>query len=136
MRHSEIGVDHRLVLLHLVRRAVGDLHAVVEHRHRFGVALLGEQGLVVIFALAGGFYAALAGFGLADITRTLSYPVRDAWLARSINPRVRATVLSMNSQVKSFGEIAGGPALGFVGLHASLRAALYGAAGVMMPARA
>ena len=31
MRHSQIGVDDVLVALHLIRRAVGDLDAVVEH---------------------------------------------------------------------------------------------------------
>jgi len=30
MRHAEVGVDHRLVVLDLVRRAIGDLDAVVE----------------------------------------------------------------------------------------------------------
>jgi branched-chain amino acid transport system ATP-binding protein len=31
MRHAEIRVDHRLVGLHLVWRAIGDLDAVIEH---------------------------------------------------------------------------------------------------------
>ena len=31
MRHAEIGVDHSLIALHLVGRAVGDLDAVIEH---------------------------------------------------------------------------------------------------------
>src|SRR5713101_2905625 len=36
MAQAEIGVDHRLVGLHLGRRAVGDLDAVVEHQHARG----------------------------------------------------------------------------------------------------
>src|SRR5713226_1819439 len=36
MAQAEIGVDHRLVGLHLVGRAVGDLDAVVEHQHAIG----------------------------------------------------------------------------------------------------
>ena len=36
MRHAEIGVDHRLVALDLVGRAVGDLDAVVEDHHAVG----------------------------------------------------------------------------------------------------
>src|SRR5207248_1347608 len=36
MRHSEIGVEHRLVLAHLVGRAVGDLAPVVQHDHAVG----------------------------------------------------------------------------------------------------
>src|SRR5882672_1825365 len=36
MRHSEIGVEHRLVLAHLLGRAVGDLAAVVQHDHAVG----------------------------------------------------------------------------------------------------
>ena len=34
--HAEIGVDHGLVGLHLVRRAVGDLDAVIEHDDAIG----------------------------------------------------------------------------------------------------
>src|SRR5215831_16977403 len=33
VRHPEIGVDHILVALHLGRRAIGNLAAVVEHHH-------------------------------------------------------------------------------------------------------
>ena len=36
MRHAEIGVDHLLVALDLVGRAVGDLAAVFEHDHAVG----------------------------------------------------------------------------------------------------
>jgi DHA3 family tetracycline resistance protein-like MFS transporter len=79
---------------------------------------------VLTFALAGGFYAAVAGFGLADLARTLAGPVRDAWLARSISPRVRATVLSLVGQADAFGQVAGGPGVGALGKQVSLRAAI------------
>src|SRR5688500_18512913 len=36
MRRSQVGVQHRLVLAHLLRGAVGDLAAVVQHRHAVG----------------------------------------------------------------------------------------------------
>src|SRR5262245_60611005 len=36
MAQAEIGVDHRLIGLHLGRRAIGDLEAVIEHEHAIG----------------------------------------------------------------------------------------------------
>jgi len=36
MSYAEIGVDHALIGLHLVGRAVGDLDSVIEHHHAVG----------------------------------------------------------------------------------------------------
>src|SRR3989454_8551176 len=36
VRHSKVGIDHLLVAAHFVRRAVGELAAVVEHHHAVG----------------------------------------------------------------------------------------------------
>src|SRR5437879_1878305 len=36
MGHAQVGVEHRLVLAHLLGRAVGDLAPVVEHDHAVG----------------------------------------------------------------------------------------------------
>ena len=41
-----------------------------------------------------------------------------------IDSKVRATVISMTSQVNALGQIAGGPGVGYVGNHFSLPSAL------------
>jgi DHA3 family tetracycline resistance protein-like MFS transporter len=79
---------------------------------------------VAAFALAGGFFLAIVAFGLADVMRTLSRPIRDAWLTTSVNPRVRATVLSLMGQSDALGQVAGGPGIGAIGKELSLRAAI------------
>jgi DHA3 family tetracycline resistance protein-like MFS transporter len=83
-----------------------------------------DIGLTVVFALATGFplaaAALLSGSAIGSVTRPLSR----AWLAASIEPRVRATVLSMHSLCNAGGQIAGGPVIGIVGSLFSIPAAL------------
>ena len=61
-------------------------------------------------------------------------PLQLAWLNQNTHSSVRATVISMNSQTNSFGQIAGGPMLGALGNFVSLRASLYAAGAVLLPA--
>ncbi len=109
--------------LELVRRRVDVARAGQAARSLIACTALQLVG-VVMFALAGGFYVAVAGFGLADIARTLAYPIRDTWLTRSIDPRVRATALSLVGQSDALGQVAGGPGIGAIGKRISLRAAI------------
>ncbi len=101
-------------------------------------ALLVFNGLlsasVMVFALAGGFYLALAALWCANMCRTVSRPIFYAWQTQSIDPSVRATVLSISGQTDALGQIAGGPALGAVATYGSLRAALALAGAMLMPA--
>lgn len=77
-----------------------------------------------VFALASGFplavVALLSGSAIGSVTR----PLYRAWLTSSIEPRVRATVLSMHSFANAGGQIAGGPAIGAVGSIYTIPAAL------------
>jgi DHA3 family tetracycline resistance protein-like MFS transporter len=106
-------------IAHRASRAImpvlGPLLAVVE-------AL--QIALTVVFALATGFplaaVALLSGSALGSVTR----PLYRAWLTASIEPRVRATVLSMHSLCNAGGQIAGGPVIGAVGSLFSIPAAL------------
>lgn len=61
-------------------------------------------------------------------------PIYTTWLAQSIDPRVRATVISISGQADALGQVAGGPAIGAIGLARSLRAALVVAGAVLAPA--
>jgi DHA3 family tetracycline resistance protein-like MFS transporter len=55
---------------------------------------------------------------------SLTQPLYHGWLTANIEPRVRATVLSMHGLCNAGGQVAGGPVIGAVGSLASIRAAL------------
>lgn len=80
-------------------------------------------GSILLCAFAPGFYLALAGRWGNSIFSSIQGPLYGAWLNQSIDSNVRATVLSMSSQVNALGQIAGGPAVGAVG-NASIRWAI------------
>jgi DHA3 family tetracycline resistance protein-like MFS transporter len=87
----------------------------------------------VIFALAGSLWIAFAALWAKGVVHTLVNPIRGAWMNRSLEPAARATVLSIESQANAIGQVAGGPALGWVGSAVSIRAALLGSALLLTP---
>jgi DHA3 family tetracycline resistance protein-like MFS transporter len=89
---------------------------------------------VLVFALAGNFFLALAAYWCASVFRTIRVPVFHTWQIQSIDPSVRATVLSISGQTDALGQIAGGPALGAIATFGSLRAALAVAGAILAPA--
>lgn len=99
--------------------------------------LAGLAGLQVIatavFAVSGVFGVALAALWVRSIAGVIAQPVSSAWMNRQLEPGVRATVLSMESQVNAIGQVVGGPALGWVGSAYSIRAALLSSAAVLTP---
>ncbi len=99
-----------------------------------GVALL-MAALGVGYALAQPFWLAVVVFMLFGLLRSLLHPLYDAWIVQQVDPRVRATMLSMVNQMDALGQVTGGPAVGAVGLR-SLRAALALSAALLTPAAA
>jgi DHA3 family tetracycline resistance protein-like MFS transporter len=89
---------------------------------------------LVAFASASGFWWAVVAYWLIGTTRSMMYPLYRAWLNRSVPSSVRATVLSVSSQMDAFGQFAGGPAIGLVGNLRGLRAAILTAAAFLSPA--
>ena len=88
---------------------------------------------IVVFALASGFPLAIsARFGKIAI-QSVTRPLYHAWLTANIEPRVRATVLSMHSLCNAGGQIAGGPVVGAVGSLSSIRAALVTSSVFLLP---
>jgi DHA3 family tetracycline resistance protein-like MFS transporter len=113
----------------LLKRRVDTTH----HRALARVLVAFSAGLVaslLLFALAGNFWLALAALWCANVCRSAPGPLFGAWQTKSIDPSVRATVLSIDGQVNALGQIAGGPAVGALG-NVSLRAALV-VAGVLL----
>jgi DHA3 family tetracycline resistance protein-like MFS transporter len=91
-------------------------------------------GAIVWFALAPGFAAAVMAFAVMAITRRLREPLSEIWLNQEVDSSVRATVLSMNGQADALGQIALGPAVGWLGAARSIRAALLASGLALLPA--
>jgi DHA3 family tetracycline resistance protein-like MFS transporter len=89
---------------------------------------------IVAFALAVSFWWAVAAYLAMRFFRGLAAPLWNTWLTQSIDPRVRATVLSMVSQSDAIGQTAGGPVLGWIGTAVSIPAALMTSAVLLLPA--
>ncbi len=79
---------------------------------------------VFIFALAPSFGVALGALLATRICGMLAGVISSTWLVQSIDPRVRATVLSMSGLTNAFGQTVGGPITGAIGTIFSIRAAL------------
>jgi DHA3 family tetracycline resistance protein-like MFS transporter len=80
---------------------------------------------ILFFALVGNFWVAVLAIWSMNLMRSLGGTIYRAWLVKNIDPRVRATVLSFNSQVDAAGQFIGGPLVGWLGnfsLQASLAA--------------
>lgn len=98
------------------------------------VSNLLAAGLTLGFALAGSFWAALGLVLLRSAVMAIYNPLYSTWLARNIDPQVRATVISITSQSNALGQVAGGPWVGALAESRSLRAALSVAAVLLTPA--
>jgi MFS transporter, DHA3 family, tetracycline resistance protein len=115
-----------------VRRFVRtDTHATAAR------ALFAINGLLVLgvitFGLAGSLPLALGAYWAISTLRSVHSPIYVAWLSARIEPRVRATVLSMSGQMDALGQIGGGPVLGLIGTLSGLQAALVAAGVALCP---
>ena len=66
--------------------------------------------------------------------RNINSPLQTAWINQHVDSRVRATVISISSQADAIGQIAGGPVVGYVGVLATVRAALVVGGCILSPA--
>jgi DHA3 family tetracycline resistance protein-like MFS transporter len=89
---------------------------------------------VLGFGLAGGFAVGLAAYWVAYTMRTANDPLYTAWMNQSLEPRVRATVFSISSQMDALGQIAGGPLIGLIGSTISIGAAMIASGLTLIPA--
>lgn len=96
----------------------------------YGLVSLG----LFVFAWSNHFYLAVIATFLVDTMRSLSGPLIDTWVNKHIESKVRATMLSMTSQLDAFGQMLGGPFVGLIGNLRSVRAALTASALLIIPA--
>ena len=117
----------------VTRRRVNMQHHVAVARSLFVINALLLAGMA-LFALANSFALAVGAYLLARMMRRAHQPIYMAWLTQTIDARVRATVLSISSQLDALGQIAGGPVIGVIGNLRSIRAALLAASVMLTPA--
>ncbi len=99
------------------------------------MALL-SAGLVAslfLFALAGNLWWAAGLFLAISVLREVISPLYTTWVNHRLNSAVRATVLSLSSQVDALGQIAGGPVLGLVAQGLGIQAGMIASAALLSP---
>jgi DHA3 family tetracycline resistance protein-like MFS transporter len=103
-------------------------------RYLFAFVFL-ELVAMLVFALTGSVWLAVAGILGVFFARNMAGPLFDTWLNEQItDSSVRATVISLTGQSNAIGQSAGGPVLGVVGNVWGIRAALVGGAAAIAPA--
>ena len=107
----------------LVRRRVRTEQAVAVARACWAVSAVLVISLFG-FALANTLLVAVIAIWLISMSRNVIGPLYTAWVNQRLDSRVRATVLSMSSQVDAIGQVAGGPVVGVIGSRLSVQAAL------------
>lgn len=88
---------------------------------------------LVGFALGQWFGLAVALVLTISMLRNVNDPLYTAWVNHRLDPAVRATVISMSSQVDAIGQIAGGPFVGLIARQVSIQAGLLTSAGLLAP---
>jgi DHA3 family tetracycline resistance protein-like MFS transporter len=101
------------------------------------VFTLMELAAMLVFALTGSIWVAIAALLGVFLARDLTGPLYTIWLNEQItDSSVRATVLSISGQANAIGQAGGGPVLGAIGNVWGIRAALTVGALVIAPALA
>jgi DHA3 family tetracycline resistance protein-like MFS transporter len=89
---------------------------------------------VVLFGLTTSFGLAVAGYVTTEVFRRVTQPLFVGWVNRHVDPRVRATLLSMGGELDAVGQLTGGPVIGLVAQLVSLRAAMVTVGLTLVPA--
>jgi len=129
---SVVGMLLTLGATEIVRRWVNIAQQRILIRALFVLNTLSVVS-ILIFALAGNFFLAIAAVLLFKVFRTVNDPIYMTWLTQNIDAKVRATVISMSGQVDAFGQIVGGPPVGYIGTAFSIRAALLASGALLSP---
>jgi DHA3 family tetracycline resistance protein-like MFS transporter len=88
---------------------------------------------VVVFGVATRLPVALLAILAVQVFRGANGPLYRAWTNKQIEPRVRATVLSMTGQVDAIGQILGGPGMGWLATAFSTRLTMVAVAILLSP---
>lgn len=129
---SAVAVPLSLLATELIRRRVD----MTSHR-AVALTLFVVYALMLLavlsFSLGGSFALVLLGLWLTGALRTIRNPLMETWINQNTESEWRATVLSIQGQADAFGQIAGGPVVGAVGLLSSIRIAISISALMLLP---
>jgi len=126
------GVLLSVGVVEVAKRKIDTDQHVLVARALFTITAILVAGLFS-FALAGTLAVALLAYWTIYVTRNVIGPVYTAWVNQRLDSRVRATVLSMSSQVDAIGQIVGGPVVGLIGNWLSVQAALLASSLILSP---
>jgi len=127
-----VGLFLGLGATELVKRRLDTADNIKISRALQGIYGLISLGLLA-FAWSRNFYLAILAALLIDTSRGLTGPLVDTWINKHIDSKVRATMLSMTSQLDALGQMVGGPIIGVLGNLRSIRVALTGSAIMLAP---
>ena len=88
---------------------------------------------LISFGIVDNLLFAVLIYLFISVIRAINAPIYTTWVNHKLDSQVRATVLSMSSQIDAFGQITGGPIIGFIGRQFSIRAALIATSGLLSP---
>lgn len=88
---------------------------------------------ILIFALSTTVWIAVVSWIVIYVLRRAIEPAFTIWYNERINPAIRATMLSARSQVDAFGQVLGGPPIGYIGNVFNIVTALVVSASSLIP---
>ena len=110
---------------------------ITETGGRIVTLMMGLNGAMLLalllLAWAGNFWVALLALWIFSTARNILGPLDSAWIVRHTAGNARATAISFASQLNAIGQVAGGPAVGWIGTVVSLPAALTASAFLLSP---
>lgn len=112
-----------IAVTELVRRRLDTTHPNAIARLMLFASAAMIVGLIS-FAQSHSLIFAVSMIWVFDVFRSLNNPLYTTWVNQRLDPKVRATVLSVSSQMDAIGQITTGPALGMLGNAVSVRAAI------------
>lgn len=129
---SIVGLALSFMVTEVIRRRVKEEEPALLIGLQLGLNLVVIGG-IAFFGLARAFGPAVAAMTAVYVARSANGPLFTGWINKQIEPRVRATVLSMWGQMDAIGQIVGGPILGAVATAFSIPAAMGSVALLLTP---
>ncbi len=126
------GQVFSFVALQLVRRYLDTSDRRLVARLLFisqGLSLVG----CLVVGLSGSLEVTLGAVWLRVVVGVVMQPLYDTWLILSIPSRVRATVISMSSQLDRIGQVVVGPGVGALGNAFGTRLAIVTTGFLLLP---
>jgi len=106
-------------------------------KERFANALLALNSLLVIamlfFAFSGSFLLAVLLYWIIASLREVNHPLMSVMINKRLQPKGRATALSMYGQLDALGQVAGGPLVGMIALYTSIQGGIAASAILIIP---